>query len=184
MSSGRSTSSSDHPSDASFDWIGTLLRWVPVVVWAAFISWFSTDAFSARSTNSYIDPVLRWIFGDLTPAGFRLAHSVIRKSAHLIEYAILGALTCRAQAVPGARVPRTLALRTLAGCAIYALLDEAHQSFVPSRTGSIVDVLVDTTGATIGTLLLTAWRNRAPAGGISDRFRARASNPSSDAPRR
>jgi VanZ family protein len=164
LSSGRSTSSSEHPSGASFDWIGTLLRWVPVVVWAAFISWFSTDAFSARSTNSYIDPVLRWIFGDLTPAGFRLAHNVVRKSAHLIEYAILGALACRAQAPPHTRMPRSLALRTLAACAAYALLDEAHQSFVPSRTGSIVDVLVDTTGATIGTFAITAWRNRAVAG--------------------
>lgn len=163
MSSGRSTSSSDHPSGAASDWIGTLLRWVPVVVWAAFISWFSTDAFSARSTNSYIDPVLRWIFGDLTPAGFRLAHNVVRKSAHLVEYAILGALTCRAQVAPRMPIPRSLALRTLAACAAYALLDEAHQSFVPSRTGSIVDVLVDTTGATIGAFTIAAWRNRATA---------------------
>ncbi len=161
MPSGPSTSSSDHPSDASSDWTGTLLRWVPVVVWAAFISWFSSDAFSARSTNSYIDPVLRWIFGDLTPAGFRLAHSVIRKSAHLVEYAILAALACRAQTVPRAPIRRGLALRTLAACAAYALLDEAHQAFVPSRTGSIVDVLVDFTGATVGTVALAAWRNRA-----------------------
>ena len=133
-------------------------RWLPVFVWAAFISWFSTDAFSARSTNSYIDPVLRFFFGELTPAGFRLAHSVVRKSAHLIEYAILGALTCRAMTEPGARVPRALLLRTLACCAAYAMLDELHQTLVPSRTGSGIDVLVDTTGATIGTLLFTRWR--------------------------
>jgi VanZ family protein len=133
-------------------------RWVPVIVWAVFISWFSTDAFSARSTNSYIDPVLRFFFGELAPAGFRLAHSVVRKSAHLTEYAILGALTCRALTVPGTRVPRATLWRTLAYCAAYALLDEAHQTFVPSRTGSGIDVLIDTTGATIGTLVLTRWR--------------------------
>ena len=163
MSSEPSTSSSDHPTNASTDWIGTLLRWVPVVVWAAFISWFSTDAFSARSTNSYIDPVLRWLFGDLTPAGFRLAHSVVRKSAHLIEYAILAMLACRAQTAPGAPIGRNLALRTLAVCAAYALADEAHQALVPSRTGSVVDVMVDVTGATLGTWALATWRNRAPA---------------------
>ena len=161
LSSEPSTSSSDHPSDAPADWIGTLLRWVPVVVWAAFISWFSSDAFSARSTNSYIDPVLRWLFGDLTPAGFRLAHSVVRKGAHLIEYAILAVLTCRAQTAPRLPVPRVIALRTLAGCAAYALLDEAHQALVPSRTGSPVDVMVDTTGAIVGIVTLAAWRNRA-----------------------
>lgn len=154
-------------------------RWLPVIVWATFISWFSTDAFSARSTNSYIDPVLRFFFGELTPAGFRFAHSVVRKSAHVIEYAILGMLTLRAQAEGAGPVPRTVVLRTLACCAVYAMLDEAHQAFVPSRTGSGIDVLVDTTGATVGTLLLAGWRNR-----ISDRFRARASDPSGAALRR
>jgi VanZ family protein len=144
-------------------------RWLPVVVWATFISWFSTDAFSARSTNSYIDPVLRFFFGDLTPAGFRLAHSVVRKSAHLVEYAILAGLMVRAQTTAGTAVPRTVLWRTIAYCGLYALLDEAHQNFVPSRTGSPIDVLVDTTGATLGALTLARWRNR-----LSDRFRARA----------
>jgi hypothetical protein len=86
---------------------------LPVVVWATFISWFSTDAFSARSTNSYIDPVLRFFFGELTPAGFRFAHSIIRKSAHMIEYAILGALTCRALTPPDTTVARAIVARTL-----------------------------------------------------------------------
>jgi VanZ family protein len=172
LSNGRSTSSSDAPPSASSDWGSTIQRWLPVIVWATFISWFSTDAFSARSTNSYIDPVLRFLFGELTPAGFRFAHSLVRKSAHLIEYAILGMLTARAQSDAGAPLPRSVMLRTLAYCAVYAMLDEAHQTFVPSRTGSPIDVIVDTTGATLGTLLFAGWRNR-----ISDRFRARASNP-------
>ncbi|MCC6766503.1 MAG: VanZ family protein [Deltaproteobacteria bacterium] len=133
---------------------------MPVVAWAAFISWFSTDAFSARSTNSYIDPVLRFFFGELTPAGFRLAHSIIRKSAHLTEYAILGGLICRAMTEPGARISRAVALRAVACCAAYALLDEAHQALVPSRTGSGVDVLIDTTGAALGTLIFARCRGR------------------------
>jgi VanZ family protein len=136
---------------------------LPVIVWAGFISLFSTDAFSARSTNSYIDPVLRYFFGELTPAGFRLAHTVIRKSAHLTEYAILGVLMCRALTPTGDRISRATILRTLAYCAAYAMLDEAHQLLVPSRTGSGTDVLVDTTGAAIGTLLLTRWRHRRQA---------------------
>ena len=159
MSNGQSTRSSDVTA-ASSDWVGTLQRWLPVVVWATFISWFSTDAFSARSTHNYIDPILRLLFGDLTPAGFRTWHNIVRKGAHLIEYAILGGLTCRALTTPGARVPRAMIARTLVFCAAYAMLDEAHQSFVPSRTGSGIDVLVDLTGATTGTMLLTWWRSR------------------------
>jgi VanZ family protein len=170
LSSGRSTSSPELPTSATSDRLTTLQRWLPVVVWAAFISWFSTDAFSARSTNHYIDPVLRFFFGELTPAGFRLAHGIIRKSAHLTEYAILGVLMSRAMTEPGARVPVAIVLRTLAFCAAYAMLDEAHQTLVPSRTGSGIDVLIDTVGATIGTLILARYRR------ISDRFRATASD--------
>jgi VanZ family protein len=158
LSNGQSTRSSDVSITSGSS--GVLQRWLPVVVWAAFISWFSTDAFSARSTNSYIDPVLRFFFGELTPAGFRLAHSIVRKSAHTIEYAILGALTLRALSPPGTRISRALVLRTLVYCAAYALLDEAHQTFVPSRTGSPVDVMIDVAGATIGTILMTSWRAR------------------------
>ena len=159
LSNGRSLRSSDRPPAASSDWLVTLQRWLPVVVWATFISWFSTDAFSARSTNSYIDPVLRYLLGDLTPAGFRFFHSIIRKSAHMIEYAILGALTVRALTTPGARISRPLIVRALVACAVYALLDEAHQTLVPSRTGSGIDVMIDIAGATFGTLLM-AWRRR------------------------
>lgn len=150
---------SNEPSTKSSK-LRTLQRWLPVIVWATIISWFSTDAFSARSTHRYIDPILRFLFGDLTPAGFRAAHGIIRKSSHVIEYAILGALTCRALTMPGARVPRAMIVRTMVYCAAYATLDEVHQNFVPSRTGSGIDVMIDAAGATTGTMLLTWWRSR------------------------
>ena len=174
MSTGPSTRSSEAAPSANPAWLEGLTRWLPVVVWAAFISWFSTDAFSARSTNSYIDPVLRFLFGELTPAGFRFAHTVVRKSAHTIEYAILAVLTCRALATnPAERLSRTVVVRALLYCAVYAMIDEAHQTFVPSRTGSGIDVGVDVMGATLGASLL-AWRRAVRARGLSGRFRATA----------
>lgn len=182
MSIAPSTSSSDAAPGPSPDWPEVLKRWAPVVVWAAFISWFSSDAFSARSTHSYIDPVLRYFFPDLTRAGFRFAHSIIRKSAHFIEYAVLGVLICRALAAHGGRLARRTIVRTIAYCAVYAGLDELHQTLVPSRSGSWLDVLIDVTGATVGTTALAAWRARRAR--ISGRFRGRASDLSSDAPRR
>lgn len=160
MSSGPSTRSSELQRHGASDWAGSLQRWLPVVVWAGIISWFSTDAFSARSTNSYIDPVLRYFFGELTPAGFRFAHSIVRKSAHLTEYAILGALICRALTDPGARIMRSTVVRAALLCCAYATLDELHQAIVPSRTGSPVDVLIDTSGATLGSLIFARVRGR------------------------
>jgi len=175
LSTGRSTRSSESTRAAAPAWHEILTRWLPVAVWAAFISWFSTDAFSARSTNNYIDPVLRFLFGDLTPAGFRLAHTIVRKGAHTIEYAILAVLTCRALITSSSDgpLPRATVLRALLYCAVYALIDEAHQSLVPSRTGSGIDVGVDIMGATLGALLLYWWR-AARARALSARFRATA----------
>jgi VanZ family protein len=141
----------------------TIARWAPVVVWAVFISWFSTDAFSAQSTNSYIDPVLRYFFGELSPEAFRFAHTIIRKSAHFTEYGVLAMLLCRALTEPGARPTAGVLARAILFCAIYACLDELHQLFVPKRTGSLHDSMLDTVGATAGAMLFLAWRRSAPA---------------------
>lgn len=132
---------------------------MPVVLWAACISWFSTDAFSARSTNSYIDPVLRYLFGELSAEGFRFAHTIIRKGAHFLEYAVLGVLMCRAATASGARPSLGTVVRTIVLCGLYASLDELHQMFVPNRTGAAADVALDTIGASAGTWLFT-WRRR------------------------
>lgn len=51
----------------------------------------------------------------------------------------------------------------LAICIAYASTDEFHQSFVPSRVGSVGDVLIDTVGASlvVGSFFLwDAWRKR------------------------
>ena len=156
MSHALSTSSSENAGERPSA-RRSLARWVPVVLWATCISWFSTDAFSARSTNSYIDPVLRYFFGELSAEGFRFAHTIIRKSAHFLEYAVLGMLVCRATAVPGARPSAGAIVRTIVACGLYAALDELHQTFVPNRTGAPTDVAIDTIGAAVGTSLLT-WR--------------------------
>jgi VanZ family protein len=44
--------------------------------------------------------------------------------------------------------------------AIYAALDEFHQSFVASRTGTAWDVLIDCIGAAIGLALFHAFSRR------------------------
>lgn len=162
-----------------------LARWAPVIVWATCISWFSTGAFSAQSTNSYIDPVLRYFFGELAPATFRFAHTVIRKSAHFLEYAVLAMLLGRALSEPGARPTPAILRRVIVWCALYAGLDELHQLFVPRRTGSLYDSLLDTAGATVGALFLmwrsgrsSGTRTTPPTREISVRPRGSASTPS------
>jgi VanZ family protein len=148
------------------------MRWVPVVAWATCISWFSTGAFSAQSTNSYIDPVLRYFFGDLSAETFRFAHSIIRKIAHFLEYAVLAVLVCRALTEPKTRPTTGVLVRTVVYCAIYACVDELHQMFVPKRSGSPYDSMLDTFGAAVGALVFA--RVRAARGKVTPSARPRA----------
>lgn len=104
----------------------TLSRWAPVVLWAGLI--FALSAIPSLST------------------GLGTWDLVLRKAAHLVEYAILGALLVRAL--------RSAPLALLAGSA-YAVTDEVHQVFVSGRQGSPLDWLIDTIGVAAGVFVFT-----------------------------
>lgn len=125
----------------------------------------STDLGSAAHTSRIIDPILRFLFHDsLTLATRDEIHFLVRKTAHLTEYAILGALLWNAFAAqahrpePGAPGPAWPPFAALAVAALYASSDEFHQTFVSSRTASVRDVMIDTTGAALGLSILWLWR--------------------------
>jgi VanZ family protein len=123
-----------------------LRYWLPVVVWMVFIFIGSTDLLSAEHTSRYIGPFLRWFAPNVSDATIASIQLVVRKCAHLTEYAILAALFYRALRLHG---KRALGIAFLLS-AIYAALDEFHQSFVASRTGTPYDVMFDCAGAIIG----------------------------------
>ena len=94
------------------------------MAWAAFI--FALSAIPSLST------------------GLGLWDTALRKGAHTLEFAVLGALLLRALGA----WPPALAL----GIA-YAASDEVHQHFVRGRHASPVDVAIDTIGLALGILV-------------------------------
>ena len=76
---------------------------------------------------------------------------LLRKLAHTAEYALLGVLLARATG----RTGPALLLGTL-----YAVSDEIHQTFVPGRIGSPLDVAIDTVGVAVGVALWQLSRTR------------------------
>ena len=101
---------------------GSFVRlWLPVLAWAALI--FALSSVPDLGTGL---------------GGWDLA---LRKIAHALEYAVLGALLCRATSSPR--------LALLVG-ALYAVSDEVHQAFVPGRQGSPLDVAIDAVGVAAG----------------------------------
>jgi VanZ family protein len=105
--------------------------WLPVVAWAAVIFAFSSVPHLGTGLGTW--------------------DTVLRKGAHITEYAVLGALLYRALG----REPVALA----AGIA-YAATDELHQHFVRGRHASPVDVAIDAVGLALGMLVWLRVRER------------------------
>ena len=139
-----------------------LRDWLPPLLWAALILSASSDLFSASHTSLLIEPLLRWLFPGWNEAQILHAHFLVRKLAHVTEYGILGLLTFRPLALhasaTSAKSPWRTALAAVALCAVVAAVDEVHQHFVPSRSGSPRDVMLDTFGATLFLTLCGMWR--------------------------
>jgi len=139
-------------------WRGRLWRYGPVAAWVCFIFFASTANFSAANTSRIIRPLLLWLSPGITEAAINQVHFLVRKAAHFTEYAALALLAARAF--------RTSARRGLSGrwwlvsfalVACVALSDEYHQSFVPSRTASIYDSLLDMTGGAVALACAALW---------------------------
>jgi VanZ family protein len=126
--------------------------WLPVALWMMLMFFGSSDLMSAEHTSRFITPLLRWLNSDISPAAIARVHFFVRKTAHLIEYAILTGLIFRAlrDSVPAIWARALIALISVA---IFAGADEFHQALVSSRTSSLGDVFLDSTGAIIGIII-------------------------------
>ena len=118
----------------------TLLRYLPVILWSAVIFLFS----SWETPPSPQDTLLNFI---------------LKKTAHLIEYAILYYLTFKAfnpspQPNPNPQPTTHNYLFPLLFTILYAISDEIHQSFVSGRHGRAGDVLIDAAGAILAVIYL------------------------------
>jgi VanZ family protein len=128
--------------------------WLPPLAWMALIWSVSSDVGSTDHSAGFVTWIASVLLPWATADQVRLVHLVIRKVGHLIEYAILAALWFQTL-YSGRRLPSmSSALAALAISVAWAIVDEVHQSFVPSRTGSSLDVILDSTGATLALLIL------------------------------
>ena len=77
---------------------------------------------------------------------------VIRKGAHMTEYAILAIFTLLHICCYRGK-PKKFWWWSWGFCILYAATDEIHQLFVPGREGRFLDVCIDSIGSLIGILL-------------------------------
>ena len=136
--------------------------WAPAALWMIVIFGMSAQSGDVSGAQSgavvqlLLDILLR-LTGEAARIDPECLHLLVRKGAHMAEYAILFALYRRALRLSGARRPGAWALVL---CAAYAVTDECHQGFVAGRGPSALDVAIDTAGAAL------MWGALAAAGRI------------------
>jgi VanZ like family len=131
---------------------GAWKQWIPAVIWLGVISFESTDLLSSEHTGSILYPILTRLFGPINTIAFLEWHHYLRKVGHVFGYAMLSFLLFRAWRATLPRVTGVLWSISWASIAFFmtalvASLDEWHQTFIPSRTGTLRDVLLDSTAA-------------------------------------
>lgn len=140
----------------------SLKYWLPLLIWLGVMFVGSTNLMSSEHTSRYIVPFLLWLKPGMSPNTIWIILVVVRKCAHVTEYAILALLLWRAlRSVPVLRGKTAILFgAVLLGCALFATSDEFHQTFVKSRTPSVRDVFLDIAGALVGLLIGANFKHR------------------------
>jgi len=124
--------------------------WLPVAIGVAVIVLESTAYFGADRTSGPLRFLFQLIFGPVSPARWDLIHHYVRKSGHFLGYGAIGLTWLRAwyMTLRNSHFLTDAALALL-GTATLASWDEWHQGFLPNRTSSPWDVLLDCSGALV-----------------------------------
>lgn len=143
-------------------------RWALVLLWFVVISLFSSQ--TRVESGNLSGGITRWLAEHLVPQWESLGAAaqeellstwrvIVRKGAHMAEFAVLGMLLFNAWAGVRRRALSRCALLSMMCSFLGAVLDEAHQAFVPERGPSLRDVFIDFAGAVLGILFvwLVVW---------------------------
>lgn len=116
------------------------------MVWVGLISVESTDMLSSEHTSSLLYKLVTWLFGPINLYEFLQFHFYLRKTGHVVAYGMLSLLLLRgwrATLDPARAWLGRVTLLSWLGTVLVAALDEWHQSYIPSRTGTFRDVVLD-----------------------------------------
>lgn len=135
-------------------------RYALASIWLGLVLFLGTAYFAAANTAPVVFPLLKKLAPGASDAQLHATHIVLRKLAHMAEYAVLALLWFWAIVVRTGRPVRAAWIALLV-CLACAVADETHQAIVPARTGSLQDVAIDVAGAAGALLIALGGTSRA-----------------------
>ena len=139
----------------------TILDWIPAALSMLMIALESTATMSAQNTSQFLYPIWVHLFGPISNAHWHEVHHLIRKTGHFVGYGLVSLTffyswrqTLRRIAVQHWTLWRRASVLAVGSTLVIAIADEFHQSFLPSRTSSPIDVGIDVSGAIVAQLVL------------------------------
>ena len=130
---------------------------LPIIAWMLVIFLMSSEVSTDSTARS--DEIVRTIQSIGVNAPADLLTFLVRKSAHISAYFILGILLFNLLKEYGLGVKKMIFI-SIAIAMLYACTDEVHQVFVSGRSGQVRDVLIDTAGAAVGVVAYAALPSR------------------------
>jgi VanZ family protein len=148
-------------------------EWTAAILWLILIVIESTPWFSAQNTGHALYQLLTSFFGPVNVSGVSVANAVLRKVGHVTGYGILSWLLFRAWRVTlgsfrAAAWALPWSVIAFFMTAAVASLDEWHQTFLPTRTGTIHDVYLDSASALAVQILLFAILRKRRGTAVAD----------------
>jgi len=137
-----------------------LQAWLPVFLFLCIVAVESTSWLGSNRTSQPLHHLLRTFLGSSIDHNWAYTHHILRKIGHFTAYGTLSLICFRGFRLTLGNMTswaqRNLSAHALAiGITLLvACADEFHQTFLPNRTGTCSDVLLDTVGAVALQLLL------------------------------
>ena len=131
-----------------------ILSYGLLVGWMVVIFFLSSEGNAASTERSDVIVELFRTMGVAGQADWLTF--MVRKSAHVIAYLVLGVLAYNALRLH-VRTPRVLLALSTSLVVLYAVSDEIHQLFTPGRSGEIRDVLIDSVAGMVGIWLIHVY---------------------------
>lgn len=130
-----------------------ILKWFLVIAFMITIFMFSSQpAVQSEEKSKFVIYFLNILGINIESAFGSLSDFIVRKAAHFTEYFILYILIFNA--LHNDLNKKTALFYSLILVFLYASTDEYHQLFIPGRSGRLRDILIDTSGGTLGLILM------------------------------